>query len=97
MLLSSYVDMPQVTSVQDVGALIRERRRELTMSQAALAARIGVSRQWIVEVERGKERAEVGLVLRALNALGLAARVERRPADAVDLDVLLARARGEEP
>jgi len=32
---------------------------------------VGVSRKWIVEVEKGKPRAEIGLVLRTFTALGL--------------------------
>lgn len=55
----------------DIGLLLREQRRKLGLDQAALAERIGVSRQWLVEVEGGKPRAEIGLVLRALGAVGL--------------------------
>lgn len=55
----------------DLGALIRDRRTKLDLDQKALADKIGVSRQWIVAVEKGKPRAEVGLVLRALAALGI--------------------------
>ncbi|MBS2015167.1 MAG: helix-turn-helix domain-containing protein [Deltaproteobacteria bacterium] len=56
----------------DLGRLIRARRRALGLGQQELADRVGVSRLWIVEFERGKPRAEVGLVLRTLTALGLA-------------------------
>lgn len=31
----------------------------------------GVSRRWIVDLEAGKPRAELGLVLRVLSALGI--------------------------
>ena len=76
--------MPQVTTADDIGALVRERRRERGLSQQALAASIGVSRQWIVEIEGGKERAEIGLLLRLMNALDLTVRVEPRPPDPLD-------------
>ena len=56
----------------EVGLVIRERRRELNLTQAALAYKIGAGRQWISAVERGKSGAELGLVLRTLRALGLA-------------------------
>lgn len=59
-----------IRTPQDIGALLRESRKKTGLGQAELARRIGVSRQWVVEVERGKPRAEMGLVLRALNALG---------------------------
>lgn len=55
----------------DLGAVIRDRRKQLELDQATLAKRIGVSRQWVIGIERGRARAELGLVLRALNALGL--------------------------
>jgi len=55
----------------DLGALIRDRRIALGMDQKALADKIGVSRQWVVEIEKGKPRAEIGLVLRAVDALGI--------------------------
>jgi HTH-type transcriptional regulator/antitoxin HipB len=60
-----------VRTALELGALIRERRRTLELSQQALAERVGVSRPWVVEMERGKEGAAVGLVLRTLDALGL--------------------------
>ncbi|MDE1894354.1 MAG: helix-turn-helix transcriptional regulator, partial [Xanthomonadaceae bacterium] len=58
-----------IRTPQDIGALLRESRKKAGLGQAELARRIGVSRQWVVEVERGKPRAEMGLVLRALNTL----------------------------
>ncbi len=39
--------------------------------QQELAARIGANRRWVIDVEKGKPRAEVGMILRALDALGV--------------------------
>jgi HTH-type transcriptional regulator/antitoxin HipB len=81
-----------VRTPQDIGALLRESRKKAGLGQAELARRIGVSRQWVVEVERGKPRAEMGLVLRALNTLdsplqtGLAMPYGR-VADTPDIDI----------
>lgn len=58
-------------SVEELGAAIRRRRRQLNWDQQSLAERAGVSRQWIVEIEAGKPRAEIGLLLRTLRALDL--------------------------
>ena len=55
----------------DFGAIIRDRRRQLNLDQAKLAELIGVSRQWVVGIEQGRERAELGLALRALDSLGI--------------------------
>jgi transcriptional regulator with XRE-family HTH domain len=41
------------------------------MSQADLASKLGTSRLWITEIERGKPGASLGLILQALSALGL--------------------------
>lgn len=55
----------------DIGSAIRDRRRRLGLDQDELAQRVGVSRKWVIDVEKGKPRAEVGLLLRTLDALGL--------------------------
>lgn len=56
-------------TAKDIGALIRDRRTELGLSQVQLAKRIGVSRIWIVQIEKGKPNAQLGLILRALQEL----------------------------
>jgi HTH-type transcriptional regulator / antitoxin HipB len=55
----------------DLGALIRDRRHRAGLDQATLAERVGVSRQWIIAVERGKPTAPMVLVLRTLDVLGV--------------------------
>ncbi len=55
----------------DLGLIIRQQRRRLGLNQTDLASRVGVGRQWIVAIEQGKARAELGLVLRTLAALDL--------------------------
>lgn len=85
-----------VHTPRDVGAAIRAQRRALKLDQASLAAQVGVSRQWIISLEKGKPRAELSLVLRTLRVLNLGLDVTpESPAGAsdVDLDDILARAR----
>jgi HTH-type transcriptional regulator / antitoxin HipB len=85
----------------DLGAAIRDRRRRLNLDQRDLARQIGVSRKWIIDVEKGKPRAELGLVLRTLDALGLrlaldAAAETLPPATpGADIDKILDRTRGD--
>lgn len=69
----------QIRTPQDIGAVLREGRQNAGLDQAELARRAGVSRQWLVEVERGKPRAEVGLILRVFNTLGLSLQSGRTP------------------
>ncbi len=66
-----------IRTPHDLGAAIRDRRRQRGWSQRELAERIGTSRQWVNEVEKGKARTEVGLVLRALEALDAALWLDR--------------------
>ena len=61
----------RIRTATDLGAFIRERRIKLGMDQNDLAEKAGTSRKWIVEVEQGKPRAEIGLVLRTLKTLGV--------------------------
>jgi len=70
-----------IQTVGELGAAIRHRRRHLNWDQQSLAERVGVSRQWIVEIEAGKPRAEIGLLLRTLQALDLQLEIslEERP------------------
>jgi HTH-type transcriptional regulator/antitoxin HipB len=84
----------------DIGAIIRERRRKLGLDQGTLARRVGVGREWIVDVEKGKPRAGIELVLRTLAALGLSLDVSeqarpyaRTAKPGIDLDRIVARAR----
>ena len=58
-------------TVQQLGAIVATRRRELGITQADLARRCGVSRQWLVRFERGTNSVETGLALRTLRALRL--------------------------
>jgi HTH-type transcriptional regulator/antitoxin HipB len=91
--------MIPLRNLKDLGAAIRQRRRQLGLDQKALATRVGVSRQWIVEVEHGKPRAAVGLVLQTLEALGLHLGIDEAPkgrqdaSAAADIDAVVRRAR----
>lgn len=95
--------MRQVRVTNDLATSIRGRRLELGLTQVELARRAGVARSWLASVERGKPGAEVGLILRLLEALGLSLHVgapdrdeaahDRRPTGRVDIDELLERLR----
>lgn len=89
-----------VRTPAELGAVLRDRRKKLKLDQSTFAKRIGVSRQWVIEVEHGHARAELGLILRALDALNIrldasteqtSARGSTRPA--VDINAIVAKAR----
>lgn len=60
-----------IRTPSDLGALIRARRLKLGLDQLSLARKAGTSRKWLIEVENNKPRAEIGLILRTLKALGV--------------------------
>ncbi|MDC8012470.1 helix-turn-helix transcriptional regulator [Tahibacter soli] len=98
--------MAALVTTRDIGLAIRRRRKELGWDQARLAQAAGTSRQWIVDIEQGKPRAELERVLRTLAALDLSLTVEAhetpaRPAPSsrtitprppIDIDAIVERA-----
>lgn len=65
-----------VSNARELGILVRHRRDELGLTQAEIASRAGVSRQWLIQVEQGKGTAELDRVIRLLRVLGLRTDVE---------------------
>ncbi len=55
----------------EFGAVLRERRRALKITQAQLASVTGVSRKAVIEIENGKPTAQWQNALRLAQALGL--------------------------
>ena len=53
------------------GALIRRQRMNQGLTQQALADAAGVSRKFLIDLESGHERAELGKTMAVLAALGL--------------------------
>ena len=68
--MSSMKDTVLRTSEQ-LGAAIRLKRKEKGLTQSRLAELLGAERKWVINLERGNSKAEIGLVLRALEALNL--------------------------
>jgi HTH-type transcriptional regulator/antitoxin HipB len=85
-----------IRTPSDLGALIRARRIKLGLDQLTLAKKAGTSRKWLIEAENGKPRAEIGLILRTLKAVGITlaesatadvpAKRTTSAAEAVDID-----------
>ena len=90
----------QIRTPLELGLVIRDKRRKLKLTQTDLASKVGVGRQWILAIERGKSRAEIGLVLRTLSALDLSIEIGPplpRSEDkivSVDIDAVVNAARG---
>lgn len=68
--------MPRNVNAATIGALVRDTRTAAGLTQTELANRIGASRFWVAEFEKGKPSAELGLALKALHALGLTVQID---------------------
>jgi transcriptional regulator with XRE-family HTH domain len=66
----------RVTAFEDVGIIARQRRQDLAMSQVELAARAGVTRQWLTRFERGNSEVSLSKVLAILRELDLKVRID---------------------
>lgn len=61
----------RINTTHDLASAAKGRRLELGLTQADLAVRAGVSRDWVNSFERGKRTVELARVLNLLEALGL--------------------------
>ena len=71
----------KIESPENLGEMIRTRRRELGLSQADLAGLCGVGTRFVSELERGKPTARLGLALLVARNLGLVLEVRLREWD----------------
>lgn len=74
--------MTRVRTMADAGAALRARRMQLALTQASVADRARVSREWLNEVENGKSRFDFQLYLSVCAALGLDVLVQAGSTDA---------------
>ncbi len=80
--------MRPIRTPRELGLAIRRARADRGWTQAELADRAHVGRQWLSELEGGKRTAELGRVLSVVEALQLAVALMPAPAGhgKVDLD-----------
>lgn len=67
-----------ITTVAEIGNLIREERVRQGLTQADLAGISGVGITFISQLENGKTTVEMGRVLNVLTMLGIDLIAERR-------------------
>lgn len=81
--MSCYHDMVErpANSAIEIGAAIRESRKSAGMTQADLAKQAGVSRAFLIDIEKGaRQRAELSRVLSLFRALDLSLTASSKPA-----------------
>lgn len=96
-------------SAAEIGRIVATARRHRRLTQTQLARALGVTQNWLSEIERGKDSAQIGKILRALSFLGVRLEVgeapwtdtgKRAPTKSPLSDILMAHgtgARGKKP
>jgi y4mF family transcriptional regulator len=66
----------KIATTQQLGAAIRARRKELSVTQKDLAMTCGTGLRFIVDLEKGKPTCHIGKALEVVRALGLSVDLE---------------------
>ena len=61
----------QIDNVSELGKLIKDTRKSQGLTQAYLAISANVGVRFIVDLENGKETAQIGKILQVCQMLGL--------------------------
>ncbi len=69
-----------VTTVAEIGSVVRSTRQSLGLKQDVLAAAAGVGTRFVVELEAGKPTIQLEKAVSVLVALGLSLEVSGAPA-----------------
>jgi hypothetical protein len=73
----------KVTTAEDIGRIIRTKRKESGARQDMAAGMSEVGTKFLSQLENGKETAELGKTLRVLRKLGLNVYIYPRSADPI--------------
>ena len=94
-----------ISHSRDLGLRLREARRARNWTQQQVADAIGVSRYWVIAMEKGSDAADLGKILKLVRLLGLTLDVRSGASDTLgapaaeneavpDLNAILARTLG---
>ena len=67
-----------VTRPSDLGSFLRESRSARGLTQAELAAELGISRRYVNEIEQGKPSLYTDRLFAVLRELGVVLKVEQQ-------------------
>jgi transcriptional regulator with XRE-family HTH domain len=68
---SEHVSYGKIASSQDLGRIIKLKRKEVGIKQEVAAGISGVGTKFLSQLENGKETAELGKTLQVLRKMGL--------------------------
>ena len=60
-----------ISAVKDLGNIVRNRRKEMNLTQADLSGIAKVGNRFIVDLENGKETIQLGKTLKVIKWLGI--------------------------
>lgn len=66
----------QINNVSEIGKVIKNTRKSQGLTQADLAISANVGVRFIVDLENGKETAQIGKILQVCQMLGLKIEIE---------------------
>lgn len=72
------VDEISITSVRELGKLIRQTRKAQKMTQEDVSGLAGLGNRFIIDLEHGKETVQAQKVIDVLNLLGLELIIRKR-------------------
>jgi len=61
----------RLRSPKDIGALVKQRRKSLGLTQLEAADQAGVGRRFLIELEEGKPTTQLGKTIHVLSMLGV--------------------------
>lgn len=61
----------KIESIEDFGKILKERRKQIGITQKKLALGCGTGLRFISDLENGKATCHIGKVLRVVQALGM--------------------------
>lgn len=67
-----------ITSVREIGNLIRQTRKNQKMTQEDISGLAGLGNRFIIDLERGKETIQAQKVIDVLQLLGLELIIRKR-------------------
>lgn len=65
------MDNQNLSTMEEIGKLIRDTRKQQGLSQEELAGISGTGRRFISDIENGKQNIQLGKLLLVIAALGL--------------------------
>ena len=71
-------DEISITSIRELGKLIRQTRKAQKMTQEDVSGLAGLGNRFIIDLEHGKETVQAQKVIDVLNLLGLELIIRKR-------------------